>query len=227
VCAPAGTALPNITCRQPGYIYTVAGVLGPFGYAGDGQPSTSTSVELNKPSGLAIDGAGNLYIADTNNHVVRLISAATGMITTIAGTGVRGFSGDGAAATSAQLNSPTGVALDLDGNVFIADSKNNRIRAICTGSSPIFGVACSAGNIVTVAGSGAATPLGDGAAATAAGLNTPFTMALDPIGNLYIADSLNNRVRLVCASGSTTVLGVACSGSGVIKTVAGNGTGAF
>ena len=226
VCAAAGPAPFGITCRQAGFIYTIAGVDGVLGYTGDGQPSTSSSVTLNTPSGLAIDGAGNIYIADTGNHVIREISAANGIITTIAGTGTRGFSGDGAAATAAQLYSPTGVAVDLAGNVFIADSKNNRIRAICTGSAPVYGVACPAGNIITVAGGGTSASLGDGAAATGASLSRPYTMTLDPAGNLYIADSGNNRVRVVCAA-STSVLGAACSGTGMIQTVAGNGTGAF
>ncbi len=224
VCAAAGPAPFGITCTKAGYIYTVAGNSGISGYAGDGQLSTSAGVELHAPAGLAIDGAGNLYIADTGNNVIRKISAASGIITTIAGTAARGFSGDGGPATAAQLYSPTGVALDLAGNLFIADSKNNRIRAICAASSPIYGVACSPGNVVTVAGGGSA--LGDGGAATAATLTRPYTIALDPSGNLYVADSGNNRVRVVCAA-PVTVLNVSCSATGIIQTVAGTGKGAY
>lgn len=227
VCAAAGPAFPGITCTKAGYIYTVAGTQGTSGYAGDGQPSISSTVEVNTPSGIAVDGAGNIYFADTGNHVVREISAATGIITTIAGTGTRGFSGDRAVATSAQLHSPAGLAVDPGGNVFIADSGNNRIRVVCAGSSAVLGVACSAGNIVTVAGAGAAGPLGDGAAAIAATLKGPYSVALDAAGNLYIADSDNHRIRAVCASGAGEVAGIACPAAGVINTVAGNGTNSF
>jgi sugar lactone lactonase YvrE len=226
VCAAAGAAFPGITCTRPGYIYTVAGTQGTAGYSGDGQVSTASGVELNMPSGLAIDGAGNLYIADTSNNVVREISSSTGIITTIAGTGARGFSGDGAAAVSAQFHSPTGLAVDPNGNVYIADEQNNRIRVVCAGSTPVLGVACAEGNIVTVAGSGGTT-LGDGAAATAAMLSAPYTVALDPAGNLYIADSGNNRVRMVSASASGSVMGISCKAPGVIATVAGNGSQGF
>jgi sugar lactone lactonase YvrE len=226
VCAAAGPAFPGITCTKAGYIYTVAGTQGTSGYAGDGLASTSSTVEVNTPSGIAIDGAGNILFSDTGNHVVREISSATGILTTIAGTGTRGFSGDGAAATSAQLHAPAGVAVDLSGNVFIADSNNNRIRVVCAGSSSVLGVACSAGNIVTVAGSSATSPLGDGSSAIAAALNGPYAIALDAAGNLYIADSANHRIRAVCA-GSGPLPGVACPAAGVINTVAGNGTDAF
>src|ERR1700750_860536 len=98
VCAAAGPAFPGVTCTRAGYIYTIAGTQGVAGYSGDGQPSTSTTVAVNMPTGVAIDGAGNLYIADTGNSVIRKISASTGIITTIAGNGTIGYSGDGASA---------------------------------------------------------------------------------------------------------------------------------
>ena len=163
---------------------------------GAGGPATSAS--LNRPRGVELDTAGNLYIADQNNHRIRKVSL-DGMISTVAGTGVAGFSGDDGPATSAQLNSPPGVAVDSVGNLYIADRLNQRIRKV----SP-------EGIITTVAGSGDEDFSGDGGLATNASLNFPNRVTVDAAGNLYIADTTNLRIRKV-------------SGDGIITTVAGNG----
>src|SRR3989441_101947 len=124
-----------------GHIITVAGSGAP-GLDGDGGPATSA--QLRYPSGVAIDAAGNLFIADAVNHRIRRVAASTGIITTVAGTGTAGFGGDGGSATGAQLWTPTGVAVDAAGNLFIADAGNNRIRRVAAGT----------GIITTVAGTG-------------------------------------------------------------------------
>jgi hypothetical protein len=228
VCAGTAATIAGTTCTGAGIISTIAGVDGISGYGGDGAPSTSASVEMNLPSGLAMDGAGNLYIADSANDVIREISAATGVITTIAGTHTPGFSGDGGPALSAQLNQPFGLALDVAGNLYIADIDNNRVRAICAGSGSLVGVFCPAkGDIVTVAGAGSAGFSGDGGQAAAAALDGPYAVAVDYGANLFIADTQNNRIRAVCASVAATILGKPCSAAGLISTIAGNGTGNF
>jgi sugar lactone lactonase YvrE len=180
-----------------GALTVVAGNSRP-GYSGDGGPAVSA--QLNSPRGVAVDGAGNLYIADHTNHRVRRVTAA-GIITTFAGTGVQGFSGDGGPATAAQLSEPAAVAVDGAGNVYIADSRNNRVRRVAP-----------SGVISTVAGSGPEGFSGDNGPATSAQLWDPSGVAVDGAGNLYIADSQNNRVRAVASSG-------------VISTVAGPSAG--
>ncbi|MGA3235026.1 MAG: hypothetical protein ABSG03_01885 [Bryobacteraceae bacterium] len=176
-------------------ISTIAGS-GVFSYSGDGGPATGA--QLNAPEALAVDASGNVYIADTDNNVVRQISAA-GIIGTIAGNGSAGFGGDGGAATAAQLSAPQGLAVDASGNVYVSDTANARVRKI------------SGGTITTVAGSGTKGYAGDGAAATSAQLNTPVGLALDKSGNLYITDVSASVVRKV-------------SPGGIITTVAGNGS---
>ena len=180
-----------------GIITTVVGGAA-SGFSGDGGPATSAS--LNFPSGLAVDGSGNLYISDSFNYRVRRVDAATGVITTVAGDGIRGFSGDGGPATSASLNVPWGVAVDTSGNVYIADRDNHRVRR----------VDAATGVITTVAGGF----VGDGGPATSSSLNSPAGIALDASGNLYIADSAHHRVRLVDgATGTiTTVAGTTSTG---------------
>ena len=170
------------------------------GFSGDG--GAATAAQLAYPRKVALDGAGNLYIADSGNDRIRKVSA-TGVITTVAGTGMAGFSGDGGAATAAQLYSPYGVALDGAGNLYFADNRNERIRKVD-----------SAGVITTVAGTGIYGFSGDGGAATAAQLNSPYGVALDGSGNLYIADTSNQRIRKV-------------DSAGVITTVAGSGIFGF
>lgn len=215
VCAGITTTIAGTSCPAAGEINTVPG---------------ATDLNLKTPSGVAIDGAGNLYIADTDDHVVREIYAATGTMATIAGNGTAGYMGDGAAATAAELNSPFALAVDGSGNLFIADNQANVIRAVCAAPGTVLGVACpAAGDIVTVAGTGTANFSGDGGLATAATLDAPYAVALDPSGNLFIADTVNNRVRAVCAStGSlSSGYGVTCTAAGMIATVAGTGTGNF
>jgi len=162
-----------------GVISTVAG----GGAGGDGGPAISAY--LDHPSGLAIDSSGNLFIAETVSHRIRKVTP-TGVISTIAGTGTAGYNGDGITATTAQLNSPYGIALDGSGNVYVADRSNQRVRMVST-----------TGTISTIAGTGASGFSGDGAAATAAQLNMPHSVALDASGNIYIADWQNQRVRKI------------------------------
>lgn len=182
-----------------GTIHTAAGT-GLPGFNGAGGPATSTHLSL--PGGVAVDGAGNLYIADTNNHRIRKVTP-TGVMSTIAGSGVRGYGGDGGPATSAMLDSPEGVAVDRDGNLYIADRRNHAIRKVS-----------EQGVISTVAGTGIQGFAGDGGPATRAQLKFPSAVAVDETGNLYIADTQNNRIRKVTSSG-------------VIRTIAGDGMQSF
>ena len=142
-----------------------------------------------------MDGSGNLYIAGYSNHRIRKVDSA-GVISTVAGSGTAGFSGDGGAAMAAQLNFPSGVALDALGNLYIAEWNNHRIRKIATVPGFSAGI-LSTGVITTVAGDGTGGYGGDGAAAVAAQLRSPTGVALDGSGNLYIADTHNNRIRKV------------------------------
>ena len=167
-----------------GVIVTVAGNTAQ-GYDGDNGPATSA--KFNYPNAVAVDGSGNLYIADTQNHAVRMVAASNGVITTAAGNGSAGYSGDNGPAPSAQLNFPLGVAVDHLGNLYIADAGNNVIRKVIA----------STGVIVTVAGNGTPGYSGDGGPATSAQLHNPSGVALDADGNLYIADRVNNVVRKV------------------------------
>jgi sugar lactone lactonase YvrE len=186
-----------------GIITTVAGD-GVAGFAGDGGPATAA--ELNFPSGVAVDAAGNIFIADAANNRIREVFAATGNIITIAGIGTAGFSGDGGKATLAQLHHPQGVAVDSAGDVFITDTLNNAIREVTAGT----------GIITTIAGNGAVGYSGDGGPATAAMLNNPEgPVAIDAAGDVFIADSANSVVREVAA------------GTQTISTVAGNGIAGF
>jgi uncharacterized protein (TIGR03437 family) len=165
------------------------------GAAGDGGAATSAQMG---PQGVAVDSAGNVYIADILNSSVRKVS--NGVITTVAGNGTRGFSGDNGPAANAEVDYPFGVTLDSAGNLYIADTDNNRIRKV------------SNGVITTVAGGGS-SGLGDGGPATGAQLESPEGVAVDSAGNIYIADWVGNRIRKVSG--------------GVITTVAGNGTMGF
>ena len=182
-----------------GYITTVAGGTT---FAGDGFKAHVAT--LKRPRGVAVDGAGNLFIVDTLNLRIRKVDAVTGIITTVAGTGEIGFSGDGGPATAADLRFPYGVAVDGAGNLFIADSGNNRIRKVD-----------GAGIITTVAGTGERAFSGDRGPATAADLNFPWGVAVDGAGNLFIADTRNRRIRKV--DGATKI----------ITTAAGTGEAGF
>jgi len=182
----AGTNAGTMTA---GNMYTLAGN-GFVAYSGDG--GAATGATLNQPYGMAIDGLGNLYIADTFNQVIREVSASDGKISTIAGTGTFGYSGDGGPATQAKLNFPYRVTVDHSGNLFIADASNCVIRRVAAGT----------GVITTVAGNGICAFNGDNLPATSAALNDPYGLIVDDAGNLYIADSANFRIREVPATTS-------------------------
>ncbi len=197
----------NATVRKvsasSGIITTIAGSgPGSAGFAGDG--GLATSARLSRPSDVAVDGTGDVYVADKGNHRIRKISAATGIISTIAGTGVQGQSGDGGPATLAQLNAPQGVAVDSGGNVYISDG-GNTIRMI----------RAATGLISAVAGTGTSGYSGDGGPALSAQLNSVSGVALDASGNVFISDSGNCRIRKVNAA------------TGVITTIAGTGSSPY
>ncbi len=187
-----------------GIISTIAGT-GTAGYSGDGGPATAA--KLYNPCGISVDIIGNLYIADFSNYRIRMINTV-GIITTIAGNGIRGYSGDGGQATAAQLGGNDGVALDVEGNIYITDSWNMRIRKIST-----------TGIISTIAGTGFGIGTGyggysgDGGQATSAELDWPGQIVVDSIGNIYFSDSQNHVVRKI-------------NTSGIIATIAGDGFGA-
>jgi len=242
-----------------GIMTTIAGT-GAGIYFGNGIPAVLAS--LKGPEGVALDAQENIYIADTQNDRIRKIDAATGIITTIAGTAFQGYTGDGDFATNARLNSPAGVVCDPQGNVFIADTKNNAVRRIDAATGKIATVAgtgelgysgddgpavsaklkacegvavnfagdlfiCDTGNnvirrvdaatgiITTYAGTGSALLPGDGGLAVNANLKLPQGIAIDPAGNVYVADSGFNRLRRI--DFATTV----------ITTLAGTGTGGY
>jgi uncharacterized repeat protein (TIGR01451 family) len=199
--APGGGLSSELSFAIQGtaLIKTVAGN-GFAAYSGDG--GLATAAEIYYPGGVAADSAGNFYIADTDNNRIRKVSAATGVITTVAGNGTPGYSGDGGLAVNAQLYWPIAVKVDAAGNLYITDFHSNRIRK----------VTAATGVITTVAGNGAAGYNGDGGLATNADLNSPVYTAVDAAGNLYIADRDNYRIRKVSAT------------TGVITTVAGNGS---
>ncbi len=197
--ADYGNSRIRMISASTGDISTVAGD-GTPGYSGDG--GAATSAELQYPIGVTVDSSGNIYIADTFNYLVRKVTASTGIITTVAGNGTSGYSGDGGAATSAELGYPISVAVDGSGNIYISDYTNQRVRK----------VTASTGIITTVAGNGTAGYSGDGGPATSAELYCPNGLALDSSGNIYIADMDNVRIRKVTVS------------TGTITTVAGNGT---
>jgi hypothetical protein len=239
--AAAQLSLPNTGIAQltPGQLSTVAGkpYSGGFGYSGDGGPATSA--EMYSPQGVALDAAGNLYIADSSNGLVRVVNRRSTTITilgitvmpgdiqTIAGiyssTYFGGFSGDGGPASHALLDFPAGLLFDKNGNLYIADSGNGRVRVINMQSQSItvFGVAIQPGDIDTVAGdtvnsvavscASSTDNIGDGCPATQADLFQPVSLAFDSAGNLYIDDDQNLDVRMVSAT------------TGIISNVAGDG----
>ncbi len=181
-----------------GIITTIAG--GGSTYI-DGVAATATS--LDNPVGVAVDRAGNIYLDDYAKSVIRKINTS-GVISCIAGTGSAGFSGDGGQATAAKLNQAYGIAVDTSGNIYVADGYfNNRIRKIN-----------NVGIITTIAGNGIAGYSGDSSAATSAELYAPYGVSVDNNGNIFIADFLNNRIRIVDTSG-------------IIRTYAGNGVWGF
>jgi len=210
-----GTGLGGLGVLVPGNLLPVAGQESLYTVLQDNGPATSA--ELNLPASVALDGAGNMYIADSLHNRIRMVCASAtsatirgatctgaGIISTIVGNGNSTYTGDGGLAAGATLNTPNGVALDGAGNLYIADSGNNRIRK----------VTAATGIITTVAGNGmpgTSTSVGDGSAATLANLNQPWGVTLDGSGNLVVADTANHRIRRVDAV------------TGVITTVAGSG----
>jgi uncharacterized protein (TIGR03437 family) len=251
---------------------------GNAGYSGDG--GAAANAQLNAPAGLAVDGAGNVYIADYGNQVIRKV-AANGSISTVAGNGAAGYSGDGAPATQASLNFPVGVALDPSGNLYIADSANRRIREVTNGiintiaGNGLVGysgdgglsfnaqivsarsiTADSVGNIFfvdggnrireiystsyinTIAGNGTSGYSGDGGVATAAQFNGPTALAVDASGNIYVADTGNNAIRLLepigigvslkaVTNGATNLPGAIAAGEVVVLWGSGMGPSTF
>jgi hypothetical protein len=192
--------LVNITTHT---ISTFAGTLGVNGSSGDG--NLATSAKFNRPTGMVFDNNGNLYIADQGNNVLRMVNKTTGKVKLVAGNYTLGSGGDGLAATNAQLNSPVGVTLDSNGNIYIADASNNAIRLINA----------STGIISTVAGNFTQNFTGDGGPATSSTLDYPFMIALDTSGDVYFSDFGNNVVRVVRKN------------TGNISSIAGNSTPGF
>jgi sugar lactone lactonase YvrE len=200
----SGTGVGGLGVLVTGNILPVAGDGDYEGPIFDGDQATSAS--LNHPSSVTLDGAGNMYIADRYHNRIRKVTAATGVISTLAGNGDANYAGDGLASTdpSVSVNTPWGVALDGAGNLYIADTGNNRIREIVAAS----------GVIETIAGTRGAGSTGDNGPAIDATLNQPQGVSVDAAGDLYIADTYNNRIRKVDLSGTIT-------------TVAGNGTAGY
>lgn len=196
------TILPKpLTELATGEITTIAGGLA---YLGDGGQAVSSEVALSALS-IALDDVGNMIIADDLNNRIRKVDVNTGVVTTIAGSGRSDFSGDGMLATIASLNSPQSVAIDINGNIFIADTSNNRVRKIDANTNII----------TTIAGNGVAAFDGDNGVASNASLDTPTSVAIDKQGNIFIADSGNNRIRRVDRV------------TNIITTVVGNGRSDF
>jgi sugar lactone lactonase YvrE len=179
----ADSANERVRRVDPGGIITTLAGSGAAGFSGDGGPATAA--RFDGPRAVTGDAAGNLYVADDNNHRVRRIDPS-GLITTVAGTGTAGFSGDGGPAPAAQLNHPRGLTIDGRGALFIADSMSARVRVVDPG-----------GVIGTVAGCGRQGYGGDGGPATVARLFEPRGVAVDGGGRLYVADSSNDRIRKV------------------------------
>jgi len=186
-----------------GIITTVAGIgpTGlPSGFSGDGGPATNAQVWL--PCGVFTDTAGNVYIADAENNRIRKITVATGIITTVAGNGTAGYSGDSSPATNAELYQPSGLCLDKAGNIYIGDYSNSVVRKV----DAITGI------ITTIAGDTIAGYTGDSGPATNAEIDGPSQVFADSMGNIFIADQWNHAIRRVDAT------------TGIITTIAGNGT---
>ena len=187
---------------QTGIITAIVGT-GGRGFSGDGEKAIQA--KLNNPLGVFVDSEGNLFIADSGNARIRRVDSQTDVITTVAGTNASGFSGDGGKAIQAELNWPAGILVDPEGNLFILDRRNNRIRR----------VDAQTGIITTVVGTGEAGFLGDGGKATQARLYNPSGFFMDSEGNLFIADEYNHRIRRI--DGQTDI----------ITTVAGTGEADF
>jgi DNA-binding beta-propeller fold protein YncE len=205
VFCDSGNAVLRKVSSTGGVISTIAGnfSLG-AGFSGDGGAATAARIGSNCT--FCFDAAGNMFISDGDNHCIRKVSSAGGMITTIAGTpGVPGFAGDGGMADTAMFNHPAGIAIDASGNLYVADAGNNVLRKVSS----------TGGVITTIAG----TPMvagfsGDGAAATAAKLHHPYGVAVTSSGSeIFLADQANSRMRYISSTGSIfTVVGTAIAG---------------
>lgn len=181
-----------------GKIITIAGN-GNRGYSGDNGPAISC--QLSTPGGVAVDTSGDIYIVDTGNNRVRLVTISTGIITSLAGNGNSGYSGDNGPALSAQLRLPYGITVDLSKNIYIVDTYNQRIRLVTR----------STGIITTIAGNGNAAYRGDNSPALSASLYFPLYVAISVSGDVYIADTYNHAIRMITKRTS------------IITTIAGNG----
>ena len=182
-----------------GIITLVAGSHVPPSQLGDGGPAAEA--RLNSPNGVAVDPAGNVYISDWGNNRIRKVNASTQVITTVAGTGLTAFAGDGGLATQATIHAPNGVFLDANNNLYIVDTGNSRIRKVS-----------GAGVISTVAGNGGRAFTGDGGLATDASLFDPIGVAVDRDGTIYIGDTGNDRIRRVSNGIITTYAGTGAPG---------------
>ncbi len=191
----------DLTIHPPGTLLHVAGT-GSTGPYGDGGQATAAT--LHHPQGIALDGGGNIVIADTQNHRIRRVDATTGIITTIAGTGSPGYTGDSGPATAAKLNGPSGIDIDAAGNIYFADSYNHVVRRVST-----------TGTISTIAGIGTPGYSGNGAAAVSAALHYPYDVCVAGNGDIYIADTENHAVRRIAAA------------TGNIETFAGDATATY
>ena len=215
---------------QPMTSGDISTVAGGGAALGDGGPATSA--QLSGPYGVALDGAGNLVICDAGHARIRVVAAKTGTfygqsmtagdIYTIAGNGMPGFAGDGAPATSAELNNPLALAFDLAGNLVFADTSNQRIRVVAGGTGTFYGQPMTAGDVYTIAGTGTLGFAGDGGPATGAEHSQPAGAAVDASGNLVIADTNNQRIRVVASS--TGMFYGQLMTAGDIYTVAGDGS---
>lgn len=240
-CSSASACGYGLSSTTKGDIYTVAGDAS-SGFSGDNGPATSAA--LNSPIGVAADSSGNLLIADFSNRIrmvagsscssscYGLSGTAVGDIYTIAGNGTQGYNGDAIPASTAELNLPQGVALDSAGNLLISDSGNNRIRMVAgssCSSSCLYGLSTTAGDIYTIAGDGTGGYTGDGTPATSGELKIPQGVTGDSAGDLLIADTGNDVVRLVAAStcSSSCAYGLPSTTAGDIYTLAGNGTSGY
>jgi len=197
--SPKSTHCDTNTTDCVGIISIIAGI-GINGYSGDGGPATEA--RISHPHSVALDKKGNLYISERFAHRIRKVNLTTGIITTFAGTGVVGYSGDGGPAIEARLNEPAQIIIDHSGNIYVAETHGDRIRKIDTN-----------GIITTVAGNGIGGYSGDGGPATQARINGAAGMAMDNMGNLYFSSWHNHRVRKVNTNGIiTTVAGVGAGG---------------
>ncbi|MDF3029743.1 MAG: repeat containing protein [Moraxellaceae bacterium] len=212
------------------YYAVVSAVAGTTsGFSGDG--AAATAAQLSSPTRAAVDSVGNLYLTDSANDRIRVVARVDGTnfgvamtagnIYTVAGGG--GAFGEGGAATAAALDTPAAVAFDSDGNLFIADTGNHVIRMVPKADGTYYGIAMTANNIYTVAGTGTAEFSGDGGVATAAELDQPFGLAFDSVGNLYFPDRNNERVRVLVKTPGT-YFGISMPTANAIYTVMGDGT---